>query len=239
MSTFVLVHGSWHGAWCWDKFVPLLQEAGHRVVTFDLPGHGSDQTPIAGITLRDYTDCLLSVLNNESEKVILVGHSMGGIVISQVAEYCPEKIQKLVYLAAFLPQDGQSLLQLAESRGQEGNAPNAIYISEDHTYLGLSDELVRDCLYGDCSEEDIRQAKAKLTLEPLTPSVTPIQLTEEKYGTVPRVYIETLRDNAVPIALQRDMYTRTPCEQVFTLDSDHSPFLSHPQALASHLLQLT
>ncbi|MGG6310796.1 hypothetical protein [Paenibacillus macerans] len=93
--------------------------------------------------------------------------------------------------------------------------------------------------FADCSEEDFKSAYEKLCLEPLIPSVTPVQLSGEKFGSVPRVYIEGLKDRAIPIQLQRGMYSQTPCEQVITLDSDHSPFFSHPEELTSHLLKLT
>lgn len=100
MSTYVLIHGSWHGAWCWDKVVSILVKEGHTVVAPDLPGHGNDKTPIAKVTLRAYADHVCEVINTQSEPVILVGHSMGGIVITQAAENCPDNTQKLVFLTA-------------------------------------------------------------------------------------------------------------------------------------------
>ena len=75
MSTFVLVHGAWHGAWCWEKVVPLLEGAGHEVVTLDLPGHGEDGTPALEVTMESYTDRVVGALDARSEPVVLVGHS--------------------------------------------------------------------------------------------------------------------------------------------------------------------
>ena len=86
MSTYVLVHVSWGGAWCWDRVAPLLEQAGHHVVAFDLPAHGEDTTPVEQVTLASYTDRVVAVLDAQSEPVILVGHSHGGVVITQVAE---------------------------------------------------------------------------------------------------------------------------------------------------------
>ena len=108
MSTYVLVHGSWHGGWCWDKVIPLLKARGHRVVAPDLPGHGRDKTPASDITLRAYADRVCDVLDAEAEPAILVGHSFGGLVITQAAEYRPEKIRTLVYLCAYLLRSGSS-----------------------------------------------------------------------------------------------------------------------------------
>ncbi len=100
MSTFVLVHGAWHGAWCWEKVVPLLQEAGHGVVVPDLPGHGEDGMPISELSMRGYADRVIRTVDEQPEPVVLVGHSMGGIVVSLVAEARPDRLKKLVYLRA-------------------------------------------------------------------------------------------------------------------------------------------
>src|SRR5215471_17226659 len=129
MSRYILVHGAWHGRWCWEKVVPLLRQAGHRVETLDLPGHGQDRTPIREITLAAYTKRVCETLDDQAEPVILVGHSMGGIVITQVAEERPEKIQTLVYLTAFLPQNGESLLQLARMNADslQDTIPSFVY----------------------------------------------------------------------------------------------------------------
>ncbi|NIK68365.1 alpha/beta fold hydrolase [Paenibacillus sp. BK720] len=239
MSTFVLVHGSWHGAWCWEKIIPRLEEAGHRVIALDLPGHGQDHTPVSQVNLKSYTDKLSAILEKESGKVILVGHSMAGLVISQTAEYLPEKIEKLVYLCAYLPKNNQTLIQIAQNEKKEKESPSIVIISEDETCMNLKDERIKDSFYGDCVEDDIIKAKEKLCLEPLAPFFTPVQLTDARFGRIPRVYIETLRDKAISIALQRDMYNEYPNNRIITLDSDHSPFFSHPDELTSHFIQLT
>jgi pimeloyl-ACP methyl ester carboxylesterase len=236
MSTYVLVHGAWHGEWCWERIIPLLQDAGHRVISLDLPGHGKDQTSPSEVTLKHYTDSLCEILDTESERVILVGHSMGGLVITQTAEYRPEKIQLLVYVCAFLPANEQTLLQILES--DKKDIPSAVIISEDKTFLKLKAHLIKDTFYGECSENDILEAKDKLCLQPSLPFITPVRITEDNFGRVPRVYIETLKDNAISIGGQREMYTKTPCQQVITMDTDHSPFFSQPEVLFSHLNNL-
>ena len=100
MAIYVLIHGACHGSWCWDNVVPLLQKKGHLVEAPDLPGHGKDKTPIQEVTLQSCVDKVCSVIEAQSEPVILVGHSMGGIILSQVAEQIPDKIKTLVYLTA-------------------------------------------------------------------------------------------------------------------------------------------
>ncbi|RED61845.1 alpha/beta fold hydrolase [Cohnella lupini] len=239
MSTFVLVHGSWHGAWCWNKLVPLLENEGHKVVTFDLPGHGLDKTPVQEIKLKHYTDSLTRILDNESEQVVLVGHSMAGLVITQTAEYRPEKIKSLVYLCAYLPKNEQTLLQISQSeiKDKPSDTPSAVIFSEDHVYMDLDKDRIHANFYGDCSEDDVNYAKDKLCLEPLAPFFESVHLTENA-DSIPRYYIETLRDKAISIGLQRQMQAEKPCNEIISLDSDHSPFFSHPVDLAAHLNRL-
>jgi pimeloyl-ACP methyl ester carboxylesterase len=236
MSSYVLIHGSWHGGWCWDKMVSLLKAAGHRVVAPDLPGHGQDKTPISEISLAGFVARVGEVLEATPEPVILVGHSMGGIVITQAAEYWPERIQSLVYLCAFLPRSGESLLQLAQQDRESLILPNLI-INEAEGWHAVKEEAQREVFYQDCSDEAVARAKSLLVLhEALAPVATPLQLSPERYGRVRRVYIEALRDQTLGPALQKQMYTATPCQQIFSLNTGHSPFLSAPEALVKQLM---
>lgn len=235
MSTFVFVHGSWHGGWCWNKVAPLLQKQGHTVVAIDLPGHGEDKTPISEITLQCFVDRVCQALDAQPEPVILVGHSMGGVVITQTAEYRPDKIKTLVYLCAFLPRNGESLLQLAQQDTETLILPNLI-INEAEGYHAVKEEAIQAVFYQDCSDEDVTWARSLLAAqEALVPVATPVQISEANYGRIPRVYIECLRDQTLGPSLQKQLYTATPCRQVLSLDTSHSPFLSAPEALVDHL----
>lgn len=238
MSTFVLVHGAWHGNWCWDKVVPLLEEAGHKVVTPDLPGRADDDTPHSKITLQDYADSICRVLNEQDEPVILVGHSAGGIAISQAAEQCPEKIGVLVYLCAFLLRDGESRIGSSRVGDEAPVPPPYLVVSEDRSSALLRKEGVGDLFYNDCSEEDVEWARSRLVSEPLALPATPVRLTEEKFGRVPRVYIECLRDQGITPSEQKRMYSASPCQRVISMDTSHSPFFSAPEELAGHLISI-
>ena len=103
MSTFILVHGAYHGAWCYSKLVPFLKDAGHAVIALDLPGHGNNPRPIHQITLSNYVKHVCEIIDLQSDPVILVGHSLGGVTISQTAENRSNKIKYLVYLTAMMP----------------------------------------------------------------------------------------------------------------------------------------
>ncbi len=234
---FVLVHGSWHGAWCWEKVTPLLEQAGHRVIAPDLPGHGQDQTPIATITLDAYVDCVVDVLGTLQTPCILLGHSMAGIIISQVAENVPDKIARLVYLASFLPQNGESLLTLAKmQKPTKVTSPMRIVSEQNAVYFPA--ESIRAFSYHGCDEQVFNAVSPLFCVEPFLPWVTPVQITPERYGSVKRVYIECEQDQAIHLSSQQRMNALSSCE-VFRLNSDHSPFYSEPQGLVKILLKLT
>jgi pimeloyl-ACP methyl ester carboxylesterase len=237
MRTYVLIHGAWHGAWCWEKVIPLLEKEGHRVVAPDLPGHGKDKRPIADITLQAYTDRVCQILDEQSDPVVLVGHSMGGVVITQTAEYRPEKISKLVYVTAFLLQNGEFLLQHAEPDTEALVLPNLI-MSEDQSYANVKQEALKEVFYADCSDEDVEFAKSRLVPQAAAPFATPVSTTEKNFGRVPRVYIACLRDRAISPSIQEKLYTALPCENVISMDTSHSPFFSAPEELAKHLLSV-
>ena len=237
MSTYVLVHGAWHGGWCWKKLVPLLEAKGHKVVTPDLPALGSDKTPISEVTFQSYVDRVCQYIDAEADTVILLGHSMSGFVITQVAEERPDKIQTLIYLAAFLPQHGDSLISLADQMDGSLVHPNLIF-SEDGGSATLDEKVCRQAFYEDCTPEDTEVALSLLVPQATAPLATPVQITSENYGRVKRVYITCLQDRAIPPAFQKKLYLASPCEKVLSLDASHSPFLSMPEALAEQLLRL-
>lgn len=238
MSTFVLVHGAWHGSWCWEKVVPLLRRAGHRVEAPDLPGHGQDKTPIREITLAAYSKRVCELIDSQKEPVILVGHSMGGVVITQVTEERSEKIKTLVYLTAFLPQNGESLLQIARKNVDSLLTPNLIANEEQGYFTFKEGAPIREIFYGDCSDEDVARAKLLLVPQAIAPMATPVRITAEHFDRVPRVYIKCLRDRTISPNIQEMMYTAARCQTIFTMETSHSPFFSSPQELVSYLTSL-
>ena len=237
MSTFVLVHGGFVGGWCWEKVVPLLEGAGHRVEAPDLPGSGNDPTPIPEVSLRGYAERISGVLDAQPEPVVLVGQSSGGLAISQAAEQRPDKVETLVYVGAYLLRDGETLLSAGENDAESLVLANLV-MSEDGSSATIRENAIKEGLLADCSDEDVERAKSRFEPQALAPIATPVSLTEENYGRIPRVYIETLKDRAISPWLQREMYERLPCQKVISMETGHWPFYSAPEELAGHLTSL-
>jgi pimeloyl-ACP methyl ester carboxylesterase len=239
MATYVLIHGAWHGAWCWAKVLPLLQKAGHTAVAPDLPGHGLDRTPVAEVTLARYVAKVCEVLDAQPEPVILVGHSMGGRVITQTAEARPGKIRTLVYLTAHVPLDGETRPPLVNGVNVQAGLQANRVMSDDGLSVVSRDESIKDTFYHDCSDADVAWAKALLVPQATKVMTEPVHTTEANFGRIPKVYIECTQDRTIPIELQRVYPARTPMARVFSLPTSHSPFLSAPVELANVLLELS
>ncbi len=237
MGSFVLVHGAWHGSWCWEKVAPLLEAAGHRVEAVDLPGRGSNPAEAAERTLEAYSRHVAERVEAADEPVVLVGHSMGGMPITGAAELVPDRIAALVYVTAFLPNDGQALVQLADGDPDALVLPNLV-VDEAAGLCTVREEALRETFYGECSAGDAAWASAQLVPESLAAMAEPARVTESRAGSVRRVYVECVRDRAITVAKQREMWAARPCKQVLTMDADHSPFLSAPDELAGHLLAI-
>jgi pimeloyl-ACP methyl ester carboxylesterase len=170
----------------------------------------------------------------EGEKAIVVAHSRGGIVASTVAELRPHKVQRLVYLAAYLLRDGE---RVAEHFFGDEDSLLRRHVAVDRLRLTdmIDDRVYEEALYADCSPEDQALCRTLLTPEPSLPALTRLKLTPERYGQTPRSYIELTQDRAVSIGLQRKLLERSPCEPVFSLEASHSAYFSQPDALSQIL----
>ncbi|HSV52919.1 MAG TPA: alpha/beta fold hydrolase [Burkholderiaceae bacterium] len=273
----LLVHGAWHGAWCWGKVAPMLAAAGHPVVAIDLPGHGlnalfpvaydvqprpgafaTERSPLAAITLADYANAVAaaveSLLAAGFPAPMVVGHSMGGGAIQAAAELLgPAKIARLVYVAAFMPKDGTSMLSY--TRGAEAPPSQLVpLLRADPQAIGALrfdpgslDSQYRaamaDVFYGKVDLATRRAALNLLTCDiPAAPMATPVAVSNQRWGSIPRTYVRAAQDKAIPPVLQDRMIAQadamTPSNrtQVVQLDSDHSPFFSMPDPLARVLL---
>lgn len=235
MTTYVLVHGSWHGAWCWYKVVPRLRARGHEAVTFDLPAQGTDTAPVESVTFDQQVARVISVLEGRDDQVVLVGHSHGGLLISQAAEHHPESVVSLVYVAGFLLEDGQPIEAIAHDETDSLVVEHRCIDAEAGTAT-LPLDIVEDAFYADCSPEDVALAKSLLRPAPLTDDE--ITTTPTNYGSIPRAYIRCTDDRAITPVMQADMLANRPCETTYSMATGHAPFFAAPDELVDILTDI-
>lgn len=234
MATFLLIHGAWHGGWCWEKVARILRDAGHDVLTPDLAGLGADHANRSSGLAEQSMDALVELAEAASEPIVIVAHSLGGMFAAELSERCSCKISRAVYLAAFLPKDGQSCSSFAAL--DCGSVPYGLDSDPVLGVVRFRDEWLKLTFFSDCSDEDLQWARERLTPQPFDHFDFRVSLTGNRFGRVPRTYIECLRDHAITPGFQRELVRKTPCERVHLLDSAHSPFLSRPEDLAALLI---
>lgn len=239
----LMIHGSWHWGGCFHKVSDLLALQGFPVAAPDLASHGHDATPYnAVVDMATYCAPAEKLLLAAQTPVVIVGHSMGGTVLNYLGEKHPDRIAKLIYLAAYLCEPSRAIIdysQLPESAAGQGRLLHDSNGPQDGLPICISDrELLKSVFFGDCSDRDIEVAQANLCR---VNSVTPaLWKSELRPNAAPaRAYIECTADNAVPLALQRLFQRSMPCAEVRTLEgASHSPFLSRPQELAKVIADL-
>ncbi len=237
MATFVLVHGAYHGAWCWERLRRRLELAGHRVFADDLPGHGAAFDP-RQMTLANYANATTALIAGLGGNVYLVGHSMAGAVIAEVAERIPDALRSLVFLTAYLPENGQSIADLARQDEQVRIAAERADV-DGVPCLQLRDEVLHEHFYPDASEDQLDWVRDRVHPQAIAPFTTPVRITAENYARVPRAYIHCERDKAIGLFLQRRMEAVSPCGPVLRMAGGHSPFVTDVDALAAALHELT
>ena len=231
-----LVHGAFEDAHVWDGVGAKLQADGYRVINVNLPGRPSLPMAPNLVSADVYRDAVLKAIAGETQPVVLVGHSFGGIAVSNVAEAAPEKIKTAVYLAAYLPQDGESMLSLAK-QDRDSKAGPALQIDEAKGMIAVN-YAARADLFANGAPEGLRKVLPDLILdEPLAPITIPVKLTAARFGKVDKVYIHTAQDNVVSPYLQLKMVAATPVRLEFTLNTGHTPFLTDVPGLVSAIEQ--
>jgi pimeloyl-ACP methyl ester carboxylesterase len=237
----VLVHGAFGRAAVWDRVVPGLRAAGHEVEAIDLPGQGDDPTPVAEVTLDRYAERVGEALS-DGPPAVLVGHSMGGMVVTQAAARYPDRIEKLVYVAAFVPWDGMSLIDMTQLPEAAGDAVQANLVVEgDPPVATIPDEAARTALFHCCDDEQAAWAIPLRGPQPVAPFTQPVQLGgahSEAFSKLPRAYVTCLQDYAIRPALQRRMLEAAGCDPVIEIDTDHCPWASRPEELVAALNRL-
>ena len=277
-AVFVLVHGGWHNHSAWDRVTPILEANGFAALTLDLPGAGSnaiaptslghrpfdpaafaaERSPVAGVTQEERTQAVVALVKDAASlgdgKVVLVGHSAGGMTISAVAEQVPELLLSVVYLAGFMVPTGKTLLEMLQHETFSSALSPGLFVG-DPIAIGATrinprstDEAYRSLLkasfYADVSESDFAHAASQLHCdESNAGALAPSDITSARFGAVPRHYIRTTQDRAIPLTGQDHMIAMVDGAiggktTIHTLESSHSPFLSQPGALSKILIEI-
>ena len=236
VNTYVLVHGAWAAPYAWKMVKDQLEKKGQHVITVQLPGHGTDQTPAAHITMDSYITKVVHTINNTKGKVILVGHSMAGMIISGVAEQIPDKIEKLIYIAAFVPTSGQSAYALS-MLDKQSLLGASLVASADNTLFDVKLDQATNIFCQDAPDHIKKMILERYRSEPAHPFSNPVTLTAEHFGKVPKAYLSTLLDHGIGVDLQNQMISAHGITEVYKLKSGHCPFLSMPEAVTTILIQ--
>ncbi len=233
MADFLLIHGSCHGAWCWRDLIPALERLGHSAHAIDLPSHGSDPTRICDVTLDGCRDAVLAATIPET---LIVGHSWGGYPISAAAEAQPNAMQGLIYLCAYVPHDGLSMVEMRK-RAPRQLIVDAVDKSADGLSYTVHPDRVQDLFYHDCPTGTTQYALARMCPQPIRPQDTPLPLST-RYAGVKKAYIRTTDDHTIPTEYQETMSHCAPPNLRHTIDSSHSPFFAQPEKLAKLLSEI-
>ena len=235
----VLVHGAFHGAWCWAGLQAELDRRGVPSYAVDLPGHGVSPDPLTD--LHGDAEAVARVVERLGGDVVLVGHSYGGAVISQAD--VADRVSRLVFLAALVLDEGEDPAALmatfpAPARSPEpaggagpadGAGPaRALFVRQADGTMAADPSLGPTVFYNTCSPETAAAAVARLCPQRTATFKQPA--TRASWRTVPSTYIRCLQDRAVPPAAQTQLAAR--CGEVLDIDTDHSPFLCAPSLLA-------
>lgn len=225
MVEVLLIHGSCHGAWCWHRVIPALAARGLAARALDLPGRGG-----APATLDDQARAIRAAITGPT---LLLGHSAGGYPMTAAAELDTENIRALVYLCAYLPRPGQSLVQMRRAWPGQPLAA-AFRLTPDRRAYVFADDRIDPLFYHDCGPEDRALARARLCPEPRLPQETAFPATTAAQA-LPRFYLRCTQDRAIPPAFQAEMARDLPPTRCFDLATSHSPFFSAPAEIA-HLI---
>jgi pimeloyl-ACP methyl ester carboxylesterase len=244
MANYVLVHGGWHGAWCWYKVVPLLQAAGHHVYTPTLTGLGEQAallTPDIGLDTH-VQDVVNLIETNDLQQVILVGHSYSGMVITGVADCVPGRIAHLIYLDAAIPHEGQSLADLGPLMGtmlrREANKNGDGWRVNPPRERSFG----RRGLFDVTEEPDLSLVRSKVTPQSLKTFIQPVHIThQDAVAAIPHTFIECTGRGVIVSLMRRTLLRGTlPPNEHWnwrTLASGHEAMILAPQALADLLLE--
>ncbi|MEP6622304.1 MAG: alpha/beta fold hydrolase [bacterium] len=234
MKSYLLVHGAWHGAWAWDETRNALEAAGHKVETLDLPGHGQDTTDVKDVTFRGYVDAVKAKLSRSAGPQILVGHSLGGVVVSQVAEEMPQSVEALVFVSGFVLRADESLFDVMSADTGVTFLPKLVF-TEDQSAATVSMETLASMVYNGGSEAQVAKAAPLLRPQATQPFFAHTTLSDANFGPIRKLYVECDDDRVLSLDMQRTIEGRFGITPLATLHCGHVPLVTASRALGEAL----
>ena len=232
--TFILVHGAWHASWCWARVARQLRAQGHHVLTPDLPGHGALIRPAHTVTFTDYVNHICQLAKEQPEPVTLVGHSMAGLIISEVADQIPEHVQELVFLSAYIPRNQESLASIAKSSASHNLSPYLI-IDEVKRKINLKPTPhLMTVFYDCCSPEDAQDAFSRLQAQPYQPFIAPVTV-GDNFNRIPKRALIATQDQVLLSVDQLSMSQRVT-DRIIPINADHASWFSAENDIVHVLL---
>jgi pimeloyl-ACP methyl ester carboxylesterase len=245
MAGFVLIHGAWHGGWCFDPVAEILRRRGHKVLAPDLPGMGGDEAALRAVTLKGWgefaaEECRKLRRELDGAPLVLAGHSRGGLVVSAAAEADPAAMDCLVYITALMVPSGKSGNDMRDvimgEDYDEGAAASFGEVVANGAGWSINRDIAGAVLAQNSPPELVARQVERLVVEPTSPLATVMETTPERWGGKPRWFIECDQDNTLPLEGQRRLQALFPGTRTITLQADHSPFYSAPEELADALI---
>lgn len=242
MANFVLVHGAWHGGWCWRDVAAVLRAAGHLVFTPTHTGvgeraHQSHESITLETHVRDVAGCIEM---EELDQVILCGHSYGGMVITQLADRMPEKIKALVYLDAYVPEHGECVFDLVLKALPPELAASVIErqrgSAQSENGCGLMQPTSVEA-FG-VKEEHQAWIERRCVPQSLATFEMPVLLSGAAQSIDKRVYIVADGWDPSPFRYFAEILQQTPSWEVKTMPCGHEVMIDMPDELAVELLKL-
>lgn len=237
-TPIILIHGAWFGSWCWEPVIRALDGVEADAVAIDLPGRPGNPLAVADVTLDAWIEYICSILLDLERPALLAAHSLGSLPAIGACESLPKLVSALVVICGFLLKPGQSAVDVIRA-DRASQMKEARTLASDGSYSSVDPRHIGDILCTDCSARDVSFLAANLVPESTSPALAPIHWSKERFGAVPRYYVECSRDRIISPQAQRRMRLSVPCSDVMTLPTGHVPFLTKPLELAGTLRNLS
>ncbi|RFA28420.1 alkyl salicylate esterase [Alkalilimnicola ehrlichii] len=238
-TTAVLIHGAWAGSWVWDRLLPHLQAQGVQTQAVNLPGNGADGIPAADVTLEHYVRHVVNVIETLPGPIVLVGHSGGGVTATQVAETIPARVNGVAFVAGMMLPSHAGFADITRELQKEepaaaGIGPHLEWAA-DRRISTVPVRAACDIFFHDVPAKLAIAAATRLVPQPEKARAAKPYWTAERFGRLPRLYIEALADRSVVLTAQRRMQALVPGATVASLPCGHAPQLAMPEELAACL----